>query len=623
MIISAARRYIASGALIGIVSLSAGCGLQPARTGMPGGEAEGWDFGQVASGGGQRLTDSADRPVRAGADGRLRAAPKGPHNDVWARLRAGFSLPEVDNPAVSSEVDWFARNQGFLERTTTRARPYLFHIVEQVEGRGLPSELALLPVVESAFQPFAYSPARAAGIWQFIPETGRRFGLRQTWWYDGRRDVLASTQAALDYLTSLHEQFNGDWLLAVAAYNCGEGAVARAVQENERRGLPTDFWNLSLPEETRGYVPRLLALARVARDPEAYGLRLSPIPNQPYITQVHIAGPVDLKVAADVAQIPLADLRHLNPGHSRWATDPDGPHHLVLPIEKADAFSQRLQGMPEHERVPWRQHIVRRGETLATLARRYGTTPETLQQVNQLAAQRVRPGEGLRVPLSPSATGQSVLLADAGEDPAPRQSVPALSSRPSSRKAEAATPARTAASRPAGGKTASPPLAIVHTVAPGETLWAVARRYGVSAGAVGDWNGMAANTRVQAGQRLTIRTAEKSEKAAEPGLVLADVSAAKVATVATQPVGRGGNRPAATAASRDVAGKGSAAATASTGKPIRYRVKPGESLWAISQRFGVTVAMLRRWNNLGSSQSVQAGQEISVYRDEGRVARAG
>ena len=312
MIIRAARRLFASGVLVGIVTLSSGCGVQSTRPGPLDSEAEGWGFGQVTSGDGRPVTDSGARPELSDAErgkrsryglrpaGNPDASQAGGH-DLWARIRSGFRLPSPDNPAVDAEVDWFVRNQGFIERTINRAQPYLYHIVEQVEARDVPSEIALLPVVESAFQPFAYSPARAAGIWQFIPETGRRFGLRQSWWYDGRRDVIASTRAALDYLTALQEQFGGDWLLAIAAYNCGEGNVARAIQENQRRGLPTDFWSLPLPDETRSYVPRLLAFSRVVSDPGAYGLQLASIPNAPYITRVSIDGPIDLNVAAGVA----------------------------------------------------------------------------------------------------------------------------------------------------------------------------------------------------------------------------------------------------------------------------------------------------------------------------------
>jgi membrane-bound lytic murein transglycosylase D len=576
MIIRATRRLLASGALAAILSLSAGCGLQATRSSGLDGEWDGWGSDSpVTLADGTVVSDSGARPIGAGHSRTYR----GRGGDIWDRIRAGFQLQVPDNPAVQGEVDWFGRNQGFLDRTAQRAHPYLYHIVEQVEARGVPLEIALLPVVESAFQPFAYSPARAAGIWQFIPDTGRRFGLRQTWWYDGRRDVIESTQAALDYLTTLNQQFSGDWLLAVAAYNCGEGNVARAIQENERQGRPTDFWNLSLPEETRGYVPRLLALARVVSDPGAYGVRLAHIPNEPYITRVAMEGPIDLQVAAEAAGMPLADVRHLNAGHSRWATDPEGPHHLVLPIDKTRTFLAQLETMPQHERTPWKRHVIQRGETLNVVASRYNTSPEMLQQVNDLPTGRVRPGHVIRVPLSPRASGTSVVLADATQEP-----TSAAATRSSAR----------------GGSEST--RTVSYSVRKGETLHAVARKHSVSVADLARWNGLSTQAHVKAGQTLKVR-------GPAPAALVA--SAGHTGT-APRP-GKAGT------SSRNTPG----AKPAPEPQVIRYRVKSGETLWAISQRFGVTVAMLRRWNNLDGKQSLQAGQQIDVHVAGTRIARTG
>ncbi len=545
--------------------------------------------------------------------------------DLWSRVRSGFSIPAQDHPAIDAQVDWFLRNQSFVDRTTQRARPYLHYIVEQVESRGVPSEIALLPMIESGFQPFAYSPARASGIWQFIPETGRRFGLRQNWWYDGRRDVMASTRAALDYLTTLRDQFGGDWLLALAAYNCGEGAVGRAIQENQRKGLPTDFWNLPLPEETRTYVPRLLAVSRVVASPNAYGVQLAAIPNQPYLARVSLDGPVDLNVAASVAGIPLADIRHLNPGFSRWATDPDGPHHLVVPVHKASEFSARLRDLPDHERLPWKRHVVRRGETLTMLASRYGTTADTLREVNQLADNRVRPGNVVRVPLSARATGTAVMLADASET----LTQPVRSGGDSQAKERTSAPVLKV----------SEPAAVTQkfVVRPGETLYSLARRYGVTPQALASLNGLSPKAGVKAGQTLTVRVEAEPAAVASAVPTLAKAAATerpeKPAGVPSAPA-KGTAAPERVAATATPAKAGAAAPsrpekaaapaqTARSPEPIRYKVKPGETLWAVSQRFGVSVAMLRRWNNLTEKQGVQAGQELNVYREDTRVARAG
>lgn len=647
MRIKATRRAIVPGVLVGIVSLSSGCGLQPARSGF-GADAEGWDFGQVTSSDGRPVTDSGRVPVAS--DGKAyRNAPYGrfppepgskDSPDLWARIRSGFSMPSPDQPAIDAEIDRYIRNPSFLDRTAQRARPYLHYIVEQVESRGVPSEIALLPVVESAFQPFAYSPARASGIWQFIPETGRRFGLRQNWWYDGRRDILASTRAALDYLTALRDQFGGDWQLAVAAYNCGEGAVSRAVQDNQRAGKPTDFWNLSLPEETRSYVPRLLGLARIVASPRAYGVQLAAIPNEPYLTRVGLQGPVDLNVAASAAGIPLADLRHLNPGFSRWATDPDGPHHLVLPIHKADSFTARLSEMPEHERLPWKRHVVRRGETLTALARRFGTTPDTLRELNQLRGNQVRPGNVVRVPLLAKTANAAVLVADASGATAQ----PASRSTGEDGKGGRKTPTTLRVSEPAM-------VTQKFVVRPGETLYSLARRYGVTPQALASMNGISSKAGVKAGQTLAVQVRDdrtvvanagggplpktgadqtggkaEPEKATKPDAAASGKKAtptqvaASVVTPAKPSAGAGkpntGNASAATAKT---------AKTTKTATPelIRYKVKPGETLWAISQRFGVTPATLRRWNKLGENQGIQAGQELNVYREDTRIARAG
>ena len=239
------------------------------------------------------------------------------HADLFARIRAGFKLDEHEKRAVDQQTNWYASNPEYLERAFGRAELYLYHIVAEIESRGMPLELALLPVVESAFEPYAYSRARAAGMWQFIPGTGSRFGLKQNWWYDGRRDVVESTRAALDYLQHLHDEFNGDWLLAVAAYNCGESRVAREFRKNIAAGKPVDFWSLKLPAETRAYVPKLLAMKRLVADPDLYGLAFSAIANQPYFARVETDGQIDLKIAAEIAGITDEELYELNPAFHR------------------------------------------------------------------------------------------------------------------------------------------------------------------------------------------------------------------------------------------------------------------------------------------------------------------
>src|SRR5450631_2212930 len=296
------------------------------------------------------------------------------YDDLFDRLRAGFAFDEVQEPAIDVQLAWFEHNPDYLERVFQRGQRYLYHVVTEVEACGMPLEFALLPVVESAYEPFAYSVSRAAGLWQFIPDTGRRFGLKQNWWFDGRRDVIESTRAALDYLQALHDQFDGDWLLAIAAYNVGENAVQREFDRNRALGKPTDFWHLILPAETRAYVPKLLAIKRLMAEPERYGLDFAPVPNQPYFAVIDVDSQIDLKIAARLAGTGYDEIVALNPGYNRWATDPDGPHRLLVPIDNADAFEASLKGLAPEERVRYLSHTVAKKETLAQIAKHYGTT---------------------------------------------------------------------------------------------------------------------------------------------------------------------------------------------------------------------------------------------------------
>ncbi len=262
--------------------------------------------------------------------------------DLWARLRSGLALSSLDHPSVAGEIERYASEQGYLNKVTVRARPFLYYVLQEVEKRGLPSELALLPVVESSYTPQAESPKGAAGIWQFIPATGRHFGLKQTFWYDGRRDIMASTQAALNYLERLNADFGGDWLLALAAYNAGEGTVQRAINRNREAGMATDFWSLDLPRETETYVPRLLAIAAIVAAPELFGVSLNRIPNQRYLAHVKLTSQINLDTAAKLAGMSRAEFSRLNSGYVRDATGPQGPHQLLLPVGKVATFKSKL-----------------------------------------------------------------------------------------------------------------------------------------------------------------------------------------------------------------------------------------------------------------------------------------
>ena len=318
--------------------------------------------------------------------------------DLLDRMRAGFALPVVEDLRVQREIDRYVRNAAYLDRTFDRSRRYLHHIVLELEARDMPRELALLPVVESAFDPFAHSPRYASGLWQFIPATGRRYGLDQDWWLDGRRDVLAATRAALDHLNELHTEF-GDWFLALAAYNSGAGNVRRAIDRNLRKGLPTDFFSLNLLPETRAYVPKLLAIAQVAAEPERFGIEIPAIPNAPYFARVDAGGQVDLGRVAHLSGIPLEELRALNPQYNRWVTAPDGPYDLLVPADAEQRFQEALATLPASERVRFERHRVRQGDTLYAIAARYRVPVAVLRTLNRVRGSLIHPGQELLVPI--------------------------------------------------------------------------------------------------------------------------------------------------------------------------------------------------------------------------------
>ena len=319
--------------------------------------------------------------------------------DVWKRIGSGLKLTRnVSERTTASKLAWFTRNQEYLDRVSGRAEPYLHYIVEELEKRNMPLDLALLPIVESAYNPFAYSRSRASGIWQFIPNTGRLYGLKQNWWYDGRRDIVAATNAALNYLQKLHQEFNGDWLLALAAYNSGEGNVGKAIRRNKKAGKPTDFFSLRLPRETRGYVPSLLAVAEIVSNPGKYKITLKPIANTRYFKQVDINSQIDLATAGELSELSIEELYTLNPGFNRWATDPNGPHRLLIPVDKATAFENKLATLSSDERIKWQQHKIKKGESLSRIAARYRTDVSTLKQVNRLRGNTIRAGDSLLIP---------------------------------------------------------------------------------------------------------------------------------------------------------------------------------------------------------------------------------
>jgi membrane-bound lytic murein transglycosylase D len=394
--------------------------------------------------------------------------------DTLDIIRAGYQLQDSEQRSIELQLDWYRKHQAYLDRVITRSSRYLYHIVGELEARGMPLEIALLPIVESAYDPFAYSHGRAAGLWQFIPGTGRRYGLKQDWWYDGRRDIIESTRGALDYLEALAKQFDGDWLLAIAAYNSGEGNVHRAIRRNKKAGKPIDFWSLSrkLPVETRAYVPKLLAVARLIADPEGNGVTLIRVRNEPYFSVVETQGQIDLALAADLAGVSVEEIYALNPGYNRWATDPAGPNRLLVPVEAAEAFADNLAALPPREQVQWERYRIREGDSLSVIARKFHTTQRLIREVNNLRGSTIRAGHYLMIPKASKSASAYTQSADA-------------------RLARTMTRSR-------GSKRTT------YRVQSGDSLWTISRKFGVNTRSLAKWNGMAPRDTLSVGRKLVI-----------------------------------------------------------------------------------------------------------------------
>jgi membrane-bound lytic murein transglycosylase D len=398
--------------------------------------------------------------------------------DLWERIRNGFALQDSDSPLVREHEAWYAERPEYVKRMVERSKRYLFYIVEEVEKRGMPTEIALLPMIESAFNPQAYSRSRASGIWQFIPSTGKNYGLEQNWWYDGRRDILAATGAALDYLQKLHEQF-GTWELALAAYNSGEGNVARAIARNQAKGQPTDYESLHLPGETRNYVPKLMAVKHLVMQPEDLNLALAPIPNDPYFTEVTTSQRIDVKLAARLAEVPLDEFVSLNPAHNHPVIDAPRGHTLLLPVDKAEAFNTNLENYSERL-VSWQSYLAKRGERLDRIARKFATTVAVLLNNNHVALRRnkLASNQTLLVPMHGNRAGTDLIAVNL----------------------QSAEPEE------------APSAQTTYRVKRRDTLSGIAKRQGVTVDAIKAWNHLKSN-RLAHGQKLVLRSSGERRQA--------------------------------------------------------------------------------------------------------------
>ncbi|WP_160060365.1 LysM peptidoglycan-binding domain-containing protein [Psychromonas sp. L1A2] len=395
------------------------------------------------------------------------------YDNLWLKLAEGFNFEVPDNSRIAVQRDYYLKHPAYLKRVSKRAEPFLWLIVEQIEANNLPLELALLPIVESTFDPFAYSYAGASGLWQFMPASGLRFGLNQDWWYDGRRDVYASTRGALKYMQFLHRYLGEDWLYAFAAYNSGEGRVERAIKKNKKEGKAVDYWSLSLPKETQKYVPKFLALIDILRNHEKYDIELPHIPNQKALTYVDIGSQMDLAYAAELADLSLSELQLLNPAFNHWATSPNGPHKLLLPTTIAGEFTNKLDKIDKSKRVRWDRYLVKAGDSLSVIAKNKQTTTQVLKQINDLDSSFIKIGQPLLIPIASKA--QQLALSQ------------------QAKKFEL----ETAKSSKANEK-------VIHKVVDGDTLWDISRDYKVTSKQIAKWNGFHPQKMLRLGQELII-----------------------------------------------------------------------------------------------------------------------
>ncbi|MFC3120235.1 LysM peptidoglycan-binding domain-containing protein [Agaribacter flavus] len=460
------------------------------------------------------------------------------YSNLWFYIadQLEFDVPEGQR-RISVQKNWYLKHPNYMQRVSNRAAPFLYYIVKRLDEENMPLDIALLPIVESAFDPFAYSHGRAAGMWQFIPGTGKNYGMKQTWWYDGRRDVIASTDGAIAYLKRLHKMFDGDWLHALAAYNSGEGRVMRAIRKNKRAGKAIDFWSLDLPRETRAYVPKLLALTDILRNLDTNQFAWPTIANAPVLEIVDVNAQIDLSKAANMAGLTTAELQALNPGFNRWATDPEGPHTLLLPIQQVEQFKLALANTSENEMLNWVRYKIRSGDSLEKIAKKYNTTTDVIKEINDLRSSRIYAGKHLLVPVALKSIEEYALSVD-------QRLLKTQSIARGSHKTN-------------------------HKVRNGDTLWDIARKHKVSVRDLAKWNKMAPRDPLKIGMNLVVWTGKP------------DLSSTQK----------------------------------SINRNITYRVKSGDSLSRIAQRFKLKINDIVQWNNLQGKKYLQPGQKLKLTID--------
>ena len=644
---------------VGLTACTQGFFLNPANSvTAPNASANGTDKSRMTRSFNRRGAGATNQNPDGGANPLLTLGPTIETGNLWDSLRANFRLPTATNrPEVQAQINWLMRNQGYLDRTVRRAAPYMHLIFMESQSRNLPAELVLLPIMESAYNPFIRSNRGAVGLWQLMSATASSYGVKQDFWYDGRRDVYASTNAALDYLTYLQSYFGGDWLLAIAAYDAGEGRLQNAVRRNAAQGKSTLFWDLSLPLETRAYVPRLLALAAVIENPSKYHITLPVINDQPYLQQVDLGAPINLSQAAQMAGLSLLELKQLNPGYSRSTTSPNGPYRLLLPIDRIPLFKQRLAASPSLTKITWGRYKIQRGDTLASIADRYNTTVSELRQVNHLKGHATPIGKVIMIPtgsqtVTPEfedlATGQKTKLtmdnvvdqaATTAENNAPTATAAATTASASTSNVVAnmssQTPIAQVATVTAAPIEATQAAAVddqvdtddddtdttpaytpvsaqtkqTYIVKHGDTLASIARRFGVKVSDIQRWNKLKANVPLKLGAKLIIysKTAPTRDVSSPHHIQKATNNTGLTKATSNKPA------PVIKVASSTKAVVATKPASQSSSKVVRYVVKPGDTLNKIANHYNVKVASLQKWNNLASNSVVKPGQKLVIY----------
>ncbi|MBF0265146.1 MAG: LysM peptidoglycan-binding domain-containing protein [Gammaproteobacteria bacterium] len=475
-----------------------------------------------------------------------------PDSDIWTVLPELYNFSFIENPAIQKEIQFYLKQANHFDSISEKAKPFLYYIFNEVKRRKLPGELVLLPIVESAFNTYAYSHGRASGIWQFIPSTGKEFGLDQNWWYDGRRDIYRSTNAALDYLQQLNARFEGDWLLTLAAYNAGAGNVNKAIKKNSKRSKSTEFWNLKLPKETRQYVPRLIALAKLIKDKNRHNLILSEIANQPYLKYVDTLGQIDLAIAADLAKISIEDIYQFNPAFNQWATPPQGPHKLFIPVSAADEFEKNIQALAPKKRLSWQRYKIKSGDSLIRIAKKFNVSTSQLKIANHLNSHKIRAGKYLMIP---SASEKNQFYS---QSVANRRDKILKNIRSKNKK--------------------------IHRVRAGESLWTIARKYHISHKKLAKRNHISTRQVISIGQKL---------------VVWSDIGQPSYHHEVTR--------------HKVNQNKSTGVINSSKIKPIKYKIKSGDSLYEIAKRFNVSINQITKWNDLNKNKYLKIGKTIVLY----------